>query len=165
MKISILNSPDKDFNHYVELCVEFCMDKLVSKRISRNVIIVVKFDDKIDVHGYTSVVECNSNKKPREFLLEINPYLGSRGILNTVAHEMVHVGQHIDGKIDDELRTWEGKLVPEDTDYWDEPWEIDAYGRQPGLMTNFAKKHQLWNVFGDIRNPDFGVENRKIRWK
>lgn len=165
MKISILNTPDKDFNIYIESAVTYCMDKLVSKRISRNVTVIIRFNDKIDVHGYTSIYKYNSIKEPREFLIEVNPFLGSRGILTTIVHEMIHVWQYIDKKIDDYLETWCGEKVPEGTDYWDEPWEIEAYGMQAGLFTRFAEQQKLWYVFADIRDPKSGVEQKIIRWK
>ena len=28
-------------------------------------------------------------------------------------------------------------------DYWDEPWEIEAHGRETGLFVRWAEKHKL----------------------
>ena len=166
MKISILNSPDKDFNYWLELATEFTMEFLVSKRILRSVTITIKFlDTKDEDLGYSSIDKYNSLKMPRGFLIEINPGLGARGIISTLVHELIHVSQFIDGKIDEDLNSWHGFFISDDMEYWDQPWEIDAYGRTPGILTRFVRKHQLWNVFADIRNPSTPREPKPIRWK
>ena len=57
------------------------------------------------------------------------------------------------------------KVNYEKTDYWDQPWEIDAHGRESGLLTKFAIKEELWEVFDGFRNPDLPIVSRPIKWK
>ena len=79
---------------------------------------------------------------------------------------MVHIKQYIDGETDDQLSTWRGKKVNSDKiEYWVQPWEIDAYGREIGLMTKFAVMENLWNVFDEFRDPSLPVVSIPIRWK
>ena len=59
---------------------------------------------------------------------------------------MVHVKQYATGELRDALRgptlhRWRNK--PYDAkvvDYWDHPWEIEAYGREYGLYLRFREK-------------------------
>jgi hypothetical protein len=81
----------------------------------------------------------------REFELEIDSRLTLRTMLETVAHEMVHVKQYARREMNDfafkEVHyKWKGKLVPESTDYWDLPWEIEANGREVGLFIRWCEQ-------------------------
>ena len=38
---------------------------------------------------------------------------------------------------------YKGEFFPENLDYWDEPWEIEAHGREVGLFVRWAEKHKL----------------------
>ena len=77
---------------------------------------------------------------------------------------MVHVRQYALGDVNINCTRWKGSKV-EVPDYWTEPWEIEAYGMQPGLFTKFAKKEKLWNVFEGVDDPDSPIENGKLGWK
>ena len=86
---------------------------------------------------------------PKEFTIRIATYalksgkkkpikLKKREILETVCHELVHVKQHAKKEHyfhqRKDLVKFKGKLY--DTtkmEYWDFPWEIEAYGRERGL--------------------------------
>jgi hypothetical protein len=50
-------------------------------------------------------------------------------------------------------------------DYYDEPWEIEAYGVSTGLFSKFVIKEKLWEVFSDIRNPDAPLIPEPIAWR
>jgi hypothetical protein len=66
-------------------------------------------------------------------------------MLIALAHEMVHVKQYATG----ESRQYErmpyvtkfrGVMVNTNTmDYWDLPWEIEAFGRELGLYVRFME--------------------------
>jgi len=56
----------------------------------------------------------------------------------------VHVKQYArsemtDWIIEDKFYKWKGDFVPESTDYWDLPWEIEANGREVGLFVRWAQ--------------------------
>ena len=59
-------------------------------------------------------------------------------ILQNFAHEMVHVKQWARGELKDVMRgyslcKWKGELVDtEKVEYYDTPWEIEAFGREYG---------------------------------
>jgi len=55
---------------------------------------------------------------------------------------MVHLKQYAKGELKDYARVksikWKGQVYDEDRiDYWDHPWEIEAYGRERGLYIRF----------------------------
>jgi hypothetical protein len=167
MKVTIVNCPDRDFKPYVKDAVEFYAEQLIPDGRIRNVCTTkVRFNSKIEEYGFASVQSFNSKNQPRKFLIEIHPGIGVRAILETLAHEMVHVKQYITGETNDELSKWHGRKINSDAvDYWDHPWEIDAYGREPGLTYKFICKNQLWDVFPDYRNPSIPIVSVPIKWK
>jgi hypothetical protein len=165
MNFTIVNCPDKDFLPYIRRAAHFFADELIkNSRVSRNCFTKIKFTDRMRDYGVASVEEYNSRNEPREFLIEIHSGIGARRILETLAHELVHVKQYIEGETDDELSTWNGVNVC-DEDYWSTPWEIDAYGREPGLITKFAINEALWEVFDDFRNPNRKITTGPIKWR
>lgn len=74
----------------------------------------------------------------REFEVEVNKKLGLRRLLETVAHELVHVKQYARGELT-ENNAWKGITVDADTEYWDLPWEIEAHGRETGLFVRYVQ--------------------------
>jgi len=167
MIIRVVNCPDKDFKPYVERAAQFYAKELIpNTRIRNHCTTEIKFCTKINEYGFASIEDYNTRKQPRKFLIEIHPHIGSRRILETLAHEMVHVKQYIDGETNDELTRWRGKRVdPDKIDYWIQPWEIDAYGREPGLLTKFAVAEHLWETFTDFIDPSGPINYNPIAWK
>lgn len=121
----------------VQSMVKYCIKKLMPRMQTLN--IEVKLTKlKGDADGYCLRVT------PREFEVEINHTQGLRRMLETVAHEMVHVKQYArnetnDWAINEKYYKWKGSLVPESTDYWDLPWEIEANGMEVGLFVRWAQ--------------------------
>ena len=166
MKLRIYNCPDSDFKPFVEKAFNFYASELVpDKRIRNNCSVTIKFKNNLDVYGYASITGHNTKKQARKFLIELHPGIGAKGILMTLAHEMVHIKQYIYNETDDELSMWRGICVDPTVDYWDHPWEIDAYGKENGLIYNFAVKNALWEIFADFINPTTPIIPEKIRWK
>jgi len=121
---------------YVESIAFFCIDKLMPKMKSLDINIKLRTIPE-DSYGY-----CMS-ETTREFDIEIDKNLTLRRLLTTVAHEMVHVKQYARKELTGDS-TWQGKTYnPKTTDYWDEPWEIEAHGRECGLFIRWAEKMKL----------------------
>jgi len=165
MAIKISGSPDKEFTPYVHRAAKFFSDHLLTKQMQENTNIYVKFNKKLMDCGSAGVEGYNAKGQPRDFLIEINPYLGARGILEAIAHEMVHVKQFAYGHTNETLNKWFNNQVDTDkVDYWFQPWEIEAHGLEIGLVTKFAIQEELWTVFKDFRKPGT-VKKSKINWK
>ena len=65
-------------------------------------------------------------------------------ILTTLAHELVHVKQYLVGELTwrDKGMLWKGELFAPEylTDHLETPYEIEAYGREKGLLVSFLMK-------------------------
>ena len=72
-----------------------------------------------------------------------------RRILETVAHEMVHLSQFATGRWVEMYKTkrtkWQGKILKKVPEYWDRPWEIEAHGREVGLFLQWVDAMGLGN--------------------
>ena len=135
----------------VHSMVEYCINKLMPRMRTLEIEVQIKnIEKKEDADGY-----CLRNS-PREFELEISNNQGLRKMLETVAHEMVHVKQYARNEMNDWVHDstrekyykWKGTSVPEKTNYWDLPWEIEANGMEVGLFVRWAKERgfdkQAW---------------------
>ena len=164
MRLSIVGCPDKKrFRPFVKRAALFYASQLMTPKMLENIFVRIKFDPKLDALGYAGVIDYNESNKPREFEIEINPITGSHDILETLAHEMVHVKQYAYGETNEYGTRWRGQRI-KNLDYYDEPWEIEAYGMSTGLFSKFVIKEKLWEIFGDIRNPDAPLKPEPIHW-
>lgn len=138
----------------VKSVVDFCIQKLMP-RMNALEVRVKLVNIKSDAYGYCSADPDGCAERldrPREFELEIHKKLPMRKLLQTVAHEMVHVKQYARGELYEGSRIakhrWQGKWVSNNIEYWDTPWEIEAHGREHGLFIQWAEKerlgHQKW---------------------
>jgi len=117
--------------------VEFCVKTLMPKMLTLD--IEVKLCTVKDALGYC--LELDSN---REFELEIDKTQPLRRLLETVAHEMVHVKQYARRELHPATDNWMGKTYnPKKVSYWDLPWEIEAHGREVGLFIRYCEAHKL----------------------
>lgn len=74
-----------------------------------------------------------------EYQIVLSKRLGRKNTISTIAHEMVHVKQMIRGELvmKSTLNKWNGKTFPTTYDYFNSPWEIEAYGREVGLTHKY----------------------------
>ena len=136
-----------------ESMVQFCIDKFMP-RIKDSLDIRVHFKDleKQGVYGFCEADPEGSSERldrPREFKLEIHSKMKLRKLLLTIAHEMVHVKQYARGELYQGTRIakhrWQGKWISNNLDYWDQPWEIEANGREAGLFIRWVESQNLAN--------------------
>lgn len=166
MQLSVLKCPDKKrFLPYVKRAAHFYASELISKRMCESIFVQIVFKVS-DEFGFASIADYNDAGKPRGFEIEINPNIGARYILETLAHEMTHVKQYVYGETNETLSKWKGASVDsEKISYWKHPWEIEAHGVEVCLFTRFAIKEKLWEVFKDVKNPSDPIEYRSIEWR
>ena len=123
----------------IRTMVEFCIKNLMPRMQTLN--IEVKLTRiKGDAEGYCL------RESDRDFEIEVDSRLPLRKMLETVAHEMVHVKQYARREMNDwqykeVYYKWKGTYVPDSTDYWDLPWEIEANGREVGLFIRWAQQY------------------------
>jgi hypothetical protein len=130
---------------------EFCLDKLISSRLSNTLDIRIVFKPtlykKTDSYGETTYYE-DSNIPPKDFLIEIDSKLKMRSMLETIAHELVHVKQWATGEMretkDNFITKFKKDIINSNkVSYWDQPWEIEAMGREEGLFIQWIEKMNL----------------------
>jgi hypothetical protein len=164
MKLSITKCPDKKlFRPFVKRAALFFAQELMTPKMLENISVSIKFDKNLNAFGYAGILDYNDSNKPREFEIELHPGIGAHDILETLAHEMVHVKQYAYSDLNEACTRWRGKKV-ENMDYYDEPWEIEANGISFSLLQKFAAKEKLWEVFEDFQNPNRVIENEPIKW-
>ena len=122
---------------HVQTMVEFCIETLMPRM--RTLEITVNLCKPKGALGY-----CLELDNKREFELEVDKTQPMRKLLETVAHEMVHVKQYARREMNPHSDDWLGKTYnPKKVSYWDLPWEIEAHGREVGLFIRWAEKHNL----------------------
>ncbi len=135
MFIEVIGGSKSQKNH-VEKMVAFCAKKLMPKM---NLDITINLCKPTGAMGYC----CEADNK-RTFELEIDKSQSLRALLETVAHEMVHVKQYARRELDPNKEVWMGKTYnPENVNYWDLPWEIEAHGREVGLFVRYCEENKL----------------------
>ena len=116
---------------------------LLGDKIYHNVEINIVFDsDDLGRNVYGCCDWNDTNDRARDFTITVNPNLGRRNMLLVLAHEMVHVKQYAKGELKDYVRMnrikFRGRVYNhEKIDYWEQPWEIEAHGREKGLYYKF----------------------------
>ena len=137
----------------VKSIAEYSAVKLMGSRLASAVDIEIELRHDMGTTLGNATWQDN-NHRPRDFTIEVNASknIRLRRMLETIAHEMVHVKQFAKGEIKDlisrppNIRKWMGKEFNTDTiSYWDCPWEIEAYGRECGLFIRWAVENNLAN--------------------
>jgi|TARA_B100001094_G_scaffold325137_1_gene378962 hypothetical protein len=131
-----VNGGSKSQKKHVQGMVEFCVKTLMPRM---NLDITVNLCKPTGAMGY-----CLEEDNNRTFELEIDKTQSLRAVLETVAHEMVHVKQYAKRELSPDKHLWMGKTYnPDETNYWDLPWEIEAHGREIGLFVRYCEANNL----------------------
>ena len=143
MTISI-QSGTKSQKKYVRSMVEFCSKTLMPRIHTLD--IAIKLTSPKGAMGYCLELDDN-----RTFEIEIDRNMRLRRLLETVAHEMVHVKQYARRELNPTTEAWMGKTYnPKKISYWDLPWEIEAHGREIGLFVRWCESNDYsakWTQF------------------
>ena len=144
MIINYNNRVRKAQRKHIDLAIPYYLTKLgLDKSISDELELYISVRKDKD-RGYCA--PCGMRKDPRSFFIMLNPY-EETSILQTLAHELVHVAQFATGqlKMFKTFSRWDGKKFngkkDEMDDYYDSPWEIEAFGREEGLFLRFLNDH------------------------
>ena len=113
----------------VQSMIEFCI-KTLMPRMQTLEITVKLCTPEAKAMGY-----CLELDTKREFEIKADCKLKLRKLLETIAHEMVHVKQYELGELT--------QTNEEGMDYWDKPSEIEATGREPGLFIRWAEQNNI----------------------
>lgn len=81
-----------------------------------------------DAIGYCMMEDTN-----REFEIEVSNKLSLKDFVTALCHEMVHVKQYARNEMTETSMQWKKSTVAEGTNYWDLPWEKEAYRMEDKL--------------------------------
>lgn len=145
-----------------EACIYY-LNRLLGFQLARELVVVVKIRKNL-LEQENAKADCiwdDDRKEPREFEVRLDAGLTVMAMLRCLAHECVHIEQYVTGKIKDTnslyITKWRGKNI--DTrqhDYFELPWELDAHGKEAGLMDRFINtkgySKKKW-----YKDPDFST--------
>lgn len=149
MKVTVTGGT-KNQKKYSKSLANFCAKKLMHKNLADNISVrvVLRSNLHTEESNLGTVIWEDDSYKPREFTMEIDTSVRLRRVLESVAHEMVHVKQFARGEMRDliiaERVSWLGSSYHRHSmDYYDQPWEIEAHGRELGLFIRWAEENKL----------------------
>lgn len=133
-----------------EAC-NFYAGLLMDPRTVRNLNIDIELVKKHDMMG--ECISDDDERYPRFFTIILRDGPGDDDYLKTLAHEMVHVKQYAKRELVSGIMVaakggfkitckWMGdvwKPKSKEDDYYDSPWEIEAYGREVGLYKRWVQ--------------------------
>ena len=137
---------NKTIRSLTKSLVEYCADKL---KLNDTILLDIEFSRTLyKEDGILGEVDFDDNNhRPKEFTMTVDSTVSKRRIMETIAHEMVHVKQYAKGELVDLSRCgstrWQNNLIDSATNYWDLPWEIEAHGKELGLFIRWAEENKL----------------------
>ena len=142
-----IKGSNKAYRKLVERAAWWYAEKLMGKRLMNNLEININLrKNLVDKEGCegTAIWEGDYCDRPREFIIELDLSYTIRDALITLAHEMVHVKQWAKGEMYEYVKSpmvrfHKTKFDLKDINYWDYPWEIEAFGRQLGLFVRMCE--------------------------
>jgi len=145
MLVNVTGS-NKAVRKLVNIASWWYAEKLMGKRLMAGLDININMTSTL-LEGCRegSAIWEDESRRPKEFTIELDSSCTIRNILITLAHEMVHIKQWAKDEMYEyvnspKLVRFKGeKMHMDDIDYWDYPWEIEAYGRQLGLFVRFCE--------------------------
>lgn len=151
MQVEVTGHRSRRYKELLAKAVEYYCSRLMSKRMCNSLDVRVVFKKKLDDdEDYEAFCEYVGKEAGiREFEIELKKGLSVRDTLTYLAHECVHVKQFATGEMKDGTvyavtTRWKGREINEQSiDYWDLPWEIEAYGREKGLFSRFIQSTGL----------------------
>ena len=163
---------DKRLKIALYAMTEFAMASLVpSKKLRDNISIDVHLR-KHDNAGEAKLAKHANRYRPRDFKVLLNHHDMEKDdygrertatewaheLLKTLAHELVHVKQYVMNELSWRERglLWKGRLYsPEHLgEYFETPYEIEAFGRERGLLVCFLA---TWTEIEKEMKMDYSI--------
>jgi len=141
---------------FISELASFCADRLIPE--NSHIMITFKavrgFMAKDGFDGAISLEdEDEEESECANFLIEFDSGLSMSRLLSMITHEMVHLKQYALGElsessIDFAFYKWHNVYIDHRAlDYWDRPWEIEAYGRERGLLVRWIAQAGYKNKY------------------
>lgn len=144
-----ITGANKHLRSLAHSLVDYCAEHLFPNNLKNKITLDIEFSKTLyKEDGILGEIDFDdSNHRPKEFTMIIDCTGSKRTIMETIAHEMVHLKQYAKGELVDLSRSgstrWQNNLVDNQTNYWDLPWEIEAHGKELGLFIRWAEAKNL----------------------
>lgn len=159
MLIKVYGAKSKRLKAIIRDAVEYAGQKLISKRIREELEIDVKLKDGLQ-DNVAEVEWLDDNVRPRMFEMAIDRTQSEMLQVVCVMHEMVHVRQYASGDLVQSMKNstsskWQKTewIDESKVGYYDLPWEIEAHGREKGMLLEWLKQ------------TDLLTDEEKISWR
>lgn len=142
MRISITGTGSRNADK-LEQAARFFAAQLLHPRMVQNIELDIEVMSRLDVEG--ECISEDDTKNPRYFTVNLRKQ-PIDDMIKVLAHEMVHVKQYAKNELSKQFRVargglkiaskWQGQFwnpKGKEDEYWDAPWEIEAFGREVGL--------------------------------
>ena len=132
----------------------FFAEELISSKLMPYIFIKIIVEDESEDMDNTvgSTRWVHDNHNPRIFEVRISPNQNRLNTLGTLAHEMVHVKQYVNGELKQYVMRegwrWKNKVMMDDDEgmyYSKLPWEREAYRKQQKLLVSYMTNLILEN--------------------
>lgn len=146
MQIRSKGRPSKVTMSLCKRAIKFYGLKLLGESLYSKINLTLEFEDIPPKEKFIGFCSWEfENHLSRDFIITIDKSLNTKAMLLALAHEMVHLKQYAKGELKDYIKVNKCKWLGEqydikEIDYWEQPWEIEAYGREYGLYIKF-KEH------------------------
>ena len=148
MYLEICGQSDKVTHQQIADAVHFYAEYLMSDRLLKNIDIDIILEKNLikKENDQAYCVNISDSSTARHFEISVDAGMGKRATLLALAHEMVHVKQYAKGELKyirrQRLHRFQGELYDPDYMYWEQPWEIEAFGRELGLYRMFQQSQK-----------------------
>lgn len=153
MHISVRGARDRKYTKIVKQAIAHFATHLFGSRMLNNLSFTILFQDDLTAGGFCGPSPIADLSRPRDFEIEVSTKGNKLRQITTLAHEMVHAKQFAYGQLRDKLvkrefvTTWNGVVYGDDVDYWDHPWEQEAYGLENTLVAKFLQATNYYEYF------------------
>ena len=149
MEINVYGTKNRKLTKQLSEAAEFFALCLMHTRTVKGIELDIEIVSNLEVQGYC--VNEDDTKRSRFFTIQLRKD-DADDMIQTLAHEMIHVKQYVKNEHLKRFATTKGGLKIEsvwlgkvwrptkgEIHYYDSPWEIEAYGREVGLMHRWVK--------------------------
>lgn len=139
MYVEIKRCKDPELEAKLEEAAVFFASQLISRQLMPYLEVEVKLLKSIRDYGSCICLDwpVNAHNKPRGFEVILKSNVSEEMMLRTLAHEMVHVKQFARCELAQDHEYWYRTAVPENTQYHDLPWEVEAACLEQVLYANY----------------------------
>ena len=155
IRINKTNSFTEEELRCFRKAAKFASDKFLSETQKKKMTIIIDFpdDEFFENVWYGECCFVGIKNGRRQFKIAIKTLVDNRSkntivrlsqALRTLFHEMTHVKQYMCGELFDYANgdvKHQGRVYEHGYEYWDSPWEIEAYGMSESLYHQFYQKH------------------------